>query len=147
RTTHSSGKLWQISRQLMRSGVPTGDSASLIDSPSRILEAAGSRVSPGCQTFGRTRAGALLAPDLDAGAAAAGEVAVLEVDVLDGPLGAAVAVGEIDGARARVLAEVLRDRGPERATAAEGDLHVDHLDVVVEDDDHQLAELAHRAAD
>src|SRR4051812_27751395 len=83
------------------------------------------------------------AVDRDPGAAAAGQVAVPEVDVLDDPLLAR----EVDRAGALALAEEVLHRGVPRRAALELDRQVDQLEVAVLDHDGELAEPALVAAD
>src|SRR6185503_15668817 len=85
----------------------------------------------------------LLGPDLDLGAPAAGEVAVLEVDVAD----RALVARQVEHARARALLEELLDLGVPRRALGELDLEVDELEITVEHDQRELGELALAAAD
>src|SRR5687768_16392531 len=85
----------------------------------------------------------LLRPHLDFRASAAGKVLVAELDPLDD----AVIAGKIDRTRPRVLAEELVDLGTERLAAPELHTELDHLEVAVDDDEHELAELALVAPD
>src|SRR5262249_19961224 len=84
---------------------------------------------------------ALLRPHLDAGTAAAGQVAIAELD----PADPALVTREIDHLGSGVLAEERVDLGVERLAVAEVDHHVDHLEIAVEHHDGQLAEPALRA--
>src|SRR5262245_38500101 len=77
-------------------------------------------------------------PHLDLRRAAARDVAVLEIDLADH----ALVAGQVDHARAGVLAEVVRDLRVELLAVAERDLEVEQLELALLDDQRQLGELA-----
>src|SRR5678815_4956618 len=85
----------------------------------------------------------LLGPDLELGAPAARQVAILEVDVADH----ALVARQIEHARALALAEDVLDLGVPRRAPGELDLEVDELEIAVEHDQRELGELALAAAD
>src|SRR4051812_23737523 len=82
--------------------------------------------------------GGLATPELDLGPAAAGEVAVAELDVADHPLGA----GQVDDAGAGVGAEDQPGGRRVRRAVLEPDHQVVQLDRVALDGDHDLAKRA-----
>src|SRR5438874_1998300 len=78
------------------------------------------------------------APDLDLRAAAAGDIAITQVDVLDHPF----VTGQVDHARPRVVLEVVADLGMKALAVAERDLEVEELELALLDEQGQLGELA-----
>src|SRR5438045_8876260 len=87
------------------------------------------------------RRAVLPAPDLDARLSPTREqVSVLQIDGVDDAT--VMVVGELDRAGARILAENLANVGAPDIAVVERHVELEQLDVAIEHDDHELAELA-----